>query len=779
MRNKLQGALRRLDHEGAEANRVFYVAAESGAGATTFVRDLAWSFATQGYPTLLANQVPFSPSGREVEAFIMRCLTVATDAGASENTRLYEAPWLIVFDRLQWEGREGEIATFAREIEAAGRRACIVVVTSIQLPLAIYAERRLEHLASLTHTVSEADALSLGQHLNRYLRRLGTARRDDEWRNFFHSSMVGPNQRFAAFWVVLSFWLQRQFDMTETVQGWLYRQFRDGVTDAVLRQAIIDIAAMSTERQPLPDALLPPSIDYLTRDKLVDLQSSFGALGIVRFRHEVQGFWALLHDQLGRFVLNGLFYDHSAREAAGFGEATHPEHLRLLALKRIASQSALAHSDLREVAETFATTIFKIDPSQGRVIFALYWRETLAALDAMPRAFRTTSRIFLHHAAVSRRRIAMSEEDFSISNDERAELLTRAAADIEAALEMTPRPGEEPDLNLLNSLAHAYHDLAKVETRRNAPADQIAELRAKAQEATRRAYRLNPDNSYVIETYAHDLLVCAGVDPTAAPGAAIEVLGLVYGAMQRETAKPRRYALARLADAALDILMSATGTERDAEPQTESEAIIAGLKALSAGVRRFEGMELKDYPRDHRLRAGELLAHPLLRDNAQAVRLRYLLACIDRPTDLALQLDLLETLEGGSGTFTPQMRLELAILLHQRDRHHEASKRFRELRALWSRGEHFVEVPERLRWLAKRDGSGPRQVAARIASGGTDGRHRARVGELQNEEVPLRPQEFGREQLRPSLELKGFISFGHNGPLLRPLIAGRLHDQPR
>lgn len=112
-----------------------------------------------------------------------------------------------------------------------------------------------------------------------------------------------------------------------------------------------------------------------------------------------------------------------------------------MVLARIAANPMIAHPDLVELAETFATSIFKIDPGQGRADFALYWREALDALDAMPKTFRMTSRTFLHHGSISRRRIAKDEVMFPIMDDERADLLRRAAVDIEAALALDHDPG--------------------------------------------------------------------------------------------------------------------------------------------------------------------------------------------------------------------------------------------------------------------------------------------------------------------------------------------------
>lgn len=767
---RLRAALRNLDRDGPSANRIFYVQAESGAGATTFLRSLAWSAAEQGYPTLVAGRAPFTPTGLELVSFLEKAARLAAAQAAEEQVKLYQAPALIVFDG-HWEGREDQLTRFAREFEQSGRRACFLIATGPYLPLSMMGDPRFSLLAELTHEISSENASELGRHLNAFLRSHGGTRSEAEWQRFFEASSVQSDRGITAFWIALSFWLQRLFDMSETVQAWVYRQFKDTVADPELRAAIISIAAFSTERLPLPDAMLPLGKRWPVSERLADLQGQAGALGLMRIRGERERYWALIHDILGRFLLTSLFYDREALEALGFGDAQNPEHLRFLVFCRLSTLPVLERPDLREIADGFAISIFKIDPAHGHSTFAPYWREALTALDQMPRSLRTTSRTFLHHSAISRRRIAKDTGAFHLTNDERAELLVRAVADIEAALSINDEIGGESDLNLLNSLAHGYHDLAEAEQARQAGAERINELQAKARDATRQAYRLNPDNSFVIETYARTLISEARTTPDIAAENAIEVLGIVYAANMRSQSAQRSFALGRLADAAMDILLATSPQSlEEREPRTEAEAIVRALRALAANVVRFEGMDLADYPPDNRVRTAELLASPELRGNVQAVKLRYLLACLDQPYDFAVQLELLQSLDAGSVSLSPQLQLEYAVLLHQRDRHHEADRLFRRLRQLWKQEEHYVEIPPRLRWLLIPEKQVHRQVHARVSASG-EGRYFARVREFQDGEVVFRPQEFGQSEIRPGVAISGYITFGHNGPFLRPLTA--------
>ena len=765
----LKARMRLLDRRGAHENKILFIKSESGAGATTFLRDLAWNIAVAGYPTLVAGKVPFTSTGLEVTNFLTR-LTVATHTASDEPVGLYEVPCALVYDREHWEGREAELISFARELERGGRRVCIIIVTGPYVGLQVLAERRFTLLSELTHKVSATDAQQIGQHLNKFLKAHGSARSVHEWRSFYESSVTHSSLGITSFWIVLTFWLQRQFDFGETVQSWLYKQFIANIDNPILRTAILQIAAFSTVRTPLPSALLPESADWPTSIKLRDVQSKIGALGIVEIRGETEKFWVLIHDLLGRFLINAFFYDYETRRSAGYEAAQNPEHLRFLILCDISKSRALQINSLRDVAEAFAVSIFKIDPDHGHANFVPFWREALSALDAMPSTLRNTSRTFLHHAAISRRRIASDDDTFPMEGTEREILLQRAIEDVQRALNVAREKGAESDINLYNTLAHAFHDLAEVKSLAGNNDEEIRDLQKQARDATRKAYELNPDNSFVVETYARTLLSEAKTDPLKVAKHCLEVLNLVYTLMNSSASQSRRHALSRLADQAVDLLDGIDLADGYSDA-SEAGLIASALGSLNKDVDRFPGMELSDFPRDNRQRASELLKSPELRGNVQAARLLYLIAAIDEPDNFAAQLELLESLSQSGAIFTPQLQLEAAVLLYQQNRHHEADIAFKKLRQLWRRGEHFVEVPARLHWLLSSNGE-RRQVQGKISSL-SDARFSANVRELQNNVVVFRPEEFALGHVRAGMIINGFISFGHNGPLLRPLTAAR------
>ena len=63
----------------------------------------------------------------------------------------------------------------------------------------------------------------------------------------------------------------------------MYRCFKENTDDVTIREAIIQIAALSSERLPMPEAL-PPTVSgkWPTSQLLSDRSSSLAAVGLVR-----------------------------------------------------------------------------------------------------------------------------------------------------------------------------------------------------------------------------------------------------------------------------------------------------------------------------------------------------------------------------------------------------------------------------------------------------------------------------------------------------------------
>jgi hypothetical protein len=790
-RRKFENCLSRLNSAGPQENCIAYIATEDGAGGTTLARTLAWEFGREGYPILVAKPFPFLPDALAVGNFLTRARhlienqievssseTTPAEGGKQNgkpNARRYETPWILVFDRMHWEYRDAELRRFRNELEKQGRPVCILVVTGPVRELAYFDTSTFKSISTLNHTLDQEEARDLGRHLNKFLRVYGKPRPESQWDKFYQEHTVRYLEGVAAFWVTLSFWLQWQYDLSESIQEWIYRAFISKTSDGTIREALLEIAVMSSEHLPLPAGLLPPSPgQWPTSHVLEDRKSELAVLGLLSVRVDGEKHWALAHDILGRLLVNALFFDFATRSQMGFAEAKDAEHLRFLLLRKISLKRELGERSFQPLGEDFATAIFKIDPDHGRTSFTYIWREVLGALDGMPRSLRDTSRVFRHHSAISRRRIAMLPSDFyGVSLEDKVDLLSRAIDDINFALtSIEYTPGSEPDLNLYNSLANAYLDLANVEAVRGSSRDRIIELRRLANETTRRAYDESPTNSYIIETYVKNLLGNARATPEIASENCVEALGILFSAIHSNEGNYRRPQLTELADQALELLLKQSpGDTRAAEPKSTLDILILAWLTLSDGVDYHSGIALSEIPEQNRNRALDVLDHPLARGNVQALRLCYDLTCISKPYAFRQQIEFVQQLEATDYRSTPQLRLEYAILLFQTGRAAEGERAFRNLRKVWRETEHFVHVPDRLRWLREVDTA--RLKVVQVTTGSDYG-HRAiaRVQEFNNSQAPFRLEEFGFRELRPGVRFAAKVSFGHNGPFLRPVTAG-------
>jgi hypothetical protein len=782
----LESQLRRIDASGSSENRIVYIMSEPGAGGTTLARHLAFTAARAGYPTLVAKRTPFAPAALPLVNFLTRARQRSDDClrahqpeqepANEEEGRRYETPWLLVFDRVHWEFRDTELRRFLQQFERAGRPVCILVVTGPQREEAYFDDTKFKPLAELHHMLEENEALALGRHLNRFLRVYGKERAEWQWRNFYEAHSVRYLEGLAAFWITLAFWLQTQYDLSVSIQEWVYRAFNASADTPEIKHAVLQIAALSSERLPMPETLLDQnSGNWPIRLLLDDRRSALSPLGLVRLATGGRKYWALAHDLLGRLLINALFFDFQARNDLGFAEARDAQHLRFLILQQVSAKPALGELAERDYGEEFATTVFKIDPDHGRASWIHLWREVLAALDGMAAPLRNGSRVFRHHTAISRRRIAwLDEAAYGVTDPDRVALLKRAIEDIEYALQsIEAGVGDEPDINLYNSLANAYFDLARIRADQGAGNDELRELRQLASDATRHAYDENPSNPYVIETHVKSLLASSEEDPATAPSYCIEALEIVYGAIRNDRNELRRHALASLADRAVRILLQASAGDRSRrEPDDAIEVLVSAWITLAKSLGGHAPAALDELPKKVLGETLTVLEHPAGAGNAQVAKLRYQVLVAAEPLNFELQLDALEILVSTDYRLTPQLRLEYALLLFQQMRTEEGNQEFRALRALWRETDVFVQLPDRLRWLFEPGGQRPRVVNA-VAAYDFGHRAMARVRQFGRFDVPYRPQEFDVRAHPAGTVFSAIVSLGHNGPFLRPLGAYR------
>ena len=786
----VKAILNKLDSVGSSENSVAYISSDAGAGGTTLARAIAWECARDGYPTLIANQLPFDPDALPLSNFLNR-ISEANRAKSQKETlarsgapesahgaRRYEAPWVIVFDVVHWRSKESELVRFRNELVKAGRPVLVLVVSGSITPLPFYNKSIFRKIAELNHEITKIEAEALGGHLNKFLKKLGKSREASEWERFYNNHSVNLVEGSAAFWLSLSFWIQGQYDLSESIQEWMYRCFKSSVAKELM-PAVLQIAALSAERVPMPEALLPKTegkwpISHL----LEDARSDLTPLGLTSTSSNGKKYWALLHDILGRFLINAFFYDYDLRRGLGFGDVQNSEHLRFRLLQDVSRNSILGEKEFHAIGEEFSTSLFKIDPDHGRASFAPYWREVLGALDEMPQSLHTSSRVFNHHIAISRRRIAKLDGAlYNISIEDRVNLLSDAVKDLTYAIERIEyKAGAESDLHLYNSLANAYLDLANAESDAGASQARVAELRELANVATRKAYEESPTNSFVLETYVKNLLENARTPSPDSISSCVEALGILFSALTSDDSMYRKAQLSELANLALGLLLgNAPPRSGQTEFSSPVDVLIAAWRELASEDGGAKGIAFSEVSHDARVRALEVLQSPAGRGNLQVIHLTYDLVSITMPKDFAAQMELLEQLVSSRARTSPQLRLEYAILLYQLGRANEGDRQFRELRQIWRDSDHVVQVPERLRWLLA-PGCAERLVVNAVTGSDYGSRAMAKVREFGNTNTPFRAEEFGFRELRPGQQITGFVSFGHNGPFLRPVTANLLHN---
>lgn len=783
---KLLRALERVAAGGPDQNCVQVIACETGAGGTTRAKTIALEAARAGYPALVARSVKFQPKATELETFLYRVRqhilglfapsrSAGTDDAASSlgGPDVPETPWLLVFDVQHWDGHHAEIPVLAKALSRSGRPAVLLVVTGPDIGDELTNSPEVKVIERLTHELTEPEALALGDHLNRYLKPFGKEKSESQWRYFWEKHRpLDMQTEIASFWITLEFWLKGQLDLSESVQEWVARHFKEADLTDDVRRLLLAIAALSIERQPYPQALIPPSPDGQFPYSVVldDVRSDVPALALVCDGKPPLRQWAMAHDLLGRYLITSVYFDRSLLTQLELAAAEDPPHLRLMMLRSIATRKELEGRLLIPLAVEFAVNILKLG-SDGNLDFQRHWKEVLSILEAIPSLVWETNRTFNHHVAISRRRIATNDEVFHLSINEKHEQLTKAIEHLEYALNRVERTDvdDEPDLNLCNSLSLAYQNLADVEQARGADEQTLHDLRTKATEAARRAQHENPTNSYVLETFARNLLQNGRMYPEEATVCAAESLGYIYQAMSLDRSLLREGRLTRLANDALSMLRTAESSQQLDQVCAAGNPLGFLGKAwlvLAENEEQLTRDNMSRVPKEKLDTALAVIDKAPTRANSLLLRFRYDLLTTSQPYSFQEQLDLLDELEGTGQALPMQLQLEHAILLHQRNRHPAANIEFKHLRQTIRSQDVYVDVPKRLRWLLTEDGR-QRVCHARVVET-RDYRSHAKVRELKDAIVPFIAHEFGRNRMPSGMSFTCAISFGAMGPFIKP-----------
>lgn len=760
-----------LEEDTDHGLKLFVLPGQSGAGVSTQLRQIAYQASKLGYPALVAKPELINPDALSLTAFLFRCRQAIGEI-LEDRAELHEPIWLLVFDVQVWRGKEDALSIFLAEVERSGRRAVCLIACGDDVPDAMVSSRSVVQLPPIRHEITMEEAVSLGLHLNLYLKYFGREKSETEWKAFWRNHAPSIDTPMASFWIALEFWLGGKFEISGTIQSWLIQQFEMADLSVNARFILCEIATLSLERHVYPEALSGvKELDGIPLGiRLEQIRDELPSLGLMSARRFGLYVWAFVHDLLARYLINGLASNFELRKSMGLSMAQDAVDLRLVLHRNICTRPIIAEPEFRDLAEDYAINILKIDPESGGE-FLPKWRVVLDILTNMPDSLRQTSRAFDHHVAISKRRVA-TNSIFDLPIEEKEAYLRSAINDLNFALESVVRSyGDENDLNLVNSLALAYQNLAEVRVLRGADPEEVAELRGKAARYTKRALALDPMNSYVLETAARNTLQTQALDDDANPvRAGSEALSYVFQAISLENSDARQQQLTRLANRALELMRQ--GASQDIMAALSrlggAERILAeAWLSLMENVDVIDSLRVESFPRNSLDKALSIIEGNPTARNWLLLKLHYDLTVARDPMGFEKQVSILDELQGAGFTPPPQMDLESAILLYQVGRHKDATEKFRELRRRLRNSDAYVFVPSRLRWLYSR-GTSTKQVCEAVVSEDVGDQAWAKVKVLGNVGIPFRPEEFGRRDMRSRERFSCYISFGKRGPFIRP-----------
>ena len=523
--------------------------------------------------------------------------------------------------------------------------------------------------------------------------------------------------------------------------------------------------AALAERRGLPEKLLPsaPEGQYPLSVQLDDIRRDVPALGLLRLRAPSGWQWCIGHSLLARYFVNSVYQDRKMLGDLGLSTVSDPISLRLAMLRAVATHPELATKPLMPIAENFATTILKLDREGNRELFG-HWREVMGILEGMPDRAWDTSRTVNHHVAISRRRLATDVPMFQLSVDERLQQIELAIEHLEYALnELPERADGERDLNLLNSLARAYQDRAGIAIERGEDAESVNQFREKARECIRQAEARDPNNAYVLETLARDLVQQGLHDRAARVRCGCEALAYIYRALSLESAAYRQERLTALAMEALPLLSSGGSPGQIVLLRQRKEplgCLGAAWLALASGQDWSEGIDLTRVPRDQLAEALSILDEiPSSSRGWVDLRLSYDLVCVSEPYSFERQVAILDELFGTAYHPDIQLQAEHAVVLYQCGRHRDGGELFRGIRREIAERQAFVVIPERLRVLLDRSTRKPMVCTAVVKEEGGF-RGKAFIQEFGGQWVPFIPRDWGTRRLPVRTQFRCSIVFG-------------------
>jgi len=495
----------------AQITFIFKLPAESASGATTLLRNAAYSAAKAGFPTLVVRPEQVDIDVEDLLAFVTTLNDAAMSAGLSELP-----PILVVIDVEHSERNHILARQVTQSLAAQGRKAVILQAFGAEDGEGEQPSRneRWAILPTLRAAVTEDEVSDCAKCFASLAKdwSLGSGILDAEsWRRYqVASKIVGPGGDLmveALFWVALRFFVGegsaflQQDSLRQSLSQWIAKRI-SRVTSEDSRQLIKFVAALTSFRVVSP---LMPILRPITGSAIPSsVVSTLRELGDIV---DWKDYSPDLHDQV-------LIFRHPAiaNEYLNSIDVKTEEQAVFLVRPVISKLSPGGKADLW-LAEMLAASVLTPTKYQSRL---QDWSWRLNAFEWIPLSITERSKVILHHWA---RCLSRSTNSDFVSAQEKNRRLTLAINKLEKALSLERRPGrDEHPGYIYNTLGGVYAELASFLESQEADKSEVDYNWDKACNAFERSLALTPgENVIAYLAFSNRLLRRARVWPNILP----------------------------------------------------------------------------------------------------------------------------------------------------------------------------------------------------------------------------------------------------------------------
>lgn len=697
--NQLKALLKQVSTDGSSGGRSVQLAAESGSGSTTILRDLAIRVARLGFPTMVARPTASHFDQNQLAQFLTRASDQLADAGVAVGT----SPWLICFDTEHHERSRDFILELSNALRKLLKPALVLFVSDSRYvrEASTASAAGIANLRPvIRNAVDESEAYALGEHLARMLPP-HLQRSRAQWRTFLADSVrTSPEGARSLFWVALRFWLLYSNEAGMPIRSWLFKKMKKVCgDDPVALGALLEIATIARSRLEIPLAALEaPARRWL---RLIEDDAKLLGLGV-----SVRGAEAsvtLSHPLVAEELLRIALDQPEVLASIGRPDCGSLLDLELSMLERLLPRDAVGASEAGiSMVEELVTSSLRVDPREAPRTWGQRER-IVQLLERVPDGVWDQSQVFNHHVAIARKHVAVDPQSPQWTTSDRREQFSLAENHLLDAIEnLSDVQPEHRDrkLNLFVSYAVTADARANFETAAG-DLEAARTYRELAAEQYRAAEREDADSTYVLENFArHKLSIAETAEPETRCRLAVEAIQLLQRERSADSGSVREAPIVQYLSKAYEMLQSGSGRDRLMSwAAAGSEAAVGALAWLE--------LDGGGWPTPSRKALETALLYlerlPLRSATRVTLELRYRVESLLAPLAFPRRLEILEALRSDERFAWPlQYRLEEAVLMFQvgdDNLRRRAKAAFDALRHDLPERSGSIAVPEEMRYL--------------------------------------------------------------------------------